>query len=164
MSYDASTRRAVVQPGLRLTLRDGTTRRRSELVDVPVLAQAGGGYLVHAPLEAGDAVMLGFTQRGFSQFKKTLKESDPDVEAVLSPAGAYVLGSFVDPNVSLAATDGLVMQKADGTVAIAIRSGSVEITAPTLLHNGVPIPSITSNSGAPTNSDGEDGNIWVQYN
>ena len=100
VSYDAGTRRAVVQPALRMVLDDGTVRRRAELVDVPVLAQAGGGFLVHAPLDPGDPVMLHFSMRGFSRFKKTLLESDPDVESVLSPAGAYVSGGFIKPDAS----------------------------------------------------------------
>ena len=106
ISYNANTRRAVVQPALRMMLENGATRSRSPLVDVPVLAQAGAGFLVHVPLEAGDAVMLGFSMRGYSLFKRTLAESNPDAESVLSPAGAYVLGSFVEPDAALAATDG----------------------------------------------------------
>ena len=65
---------------------------------------------------------------GISLFKRTLVESNPDAESVLSPAGAYVLGSFVEPDAALAATDGVVIQNTDGSVSVAVRSDRVVIT------------------------------------
>ena len=128
VSYDAATRRAVVQPALRRILTTGEVRQRAQLVNVPVLVQGGGGYMLHVPLAAGDAVMLGFTQRGMSAFKKTLAESDPDAEAILSPAGAYVIASFGNLDAA-PATDGLVLQTNDGGTYISLRGGEVKIEA-----------------------------------
>ena len=81
-SYDPATRRAQVRPALDLMLTDGRSLQRPPIADVPVLAPAGGGFLVHIPLQRGDPVLLIWCSRDISGFKETLEAGElpsPDV-------------------------------------------------------------------------------------
>lgn len=63
VSYDAATRRAVVQPSLSKQIADGRVLPAPQIVSVPIVFPTGGGFSMTWPLHPGDGVMLHFSQR-----------------------------------------------------------------------------------------------------
>ena len=49
-----------------------------------MLQPAVAGYEVHLPIAKDDSVWIAFSQRGLTEFKKTLRRAAPDPEALLS--------------------------------------------------------------------------------
>ena len=74
--YTASTKRAKVQIAMRLLMTDGETMPRPVILNVPVVHPSGGGWIIHLPLQADDAVLLVFSERGIQAFKETFGISD----------------------------------------------------------------------------------------
>ena len=99
VSYNHSAGTATVQPALRLLLIDDSERRMPPIEDVPVLMQATGSAIARFTLEAGDPVMLLFSERGMSNFRETLEEGSPDRGVRFSLNDAVVLaGGFYRPD------------------------------------------------------------------
>jgi hypothetical protein len=67
-SYDIATQRATVQAGVQLQLLDGTTISEPVFADVPVMWPSAGGYSFHAPLAAGDEVLVVFAERSIDEW------------------------------------------------------------------------------------------------
>lgn len=67
-SYDLATQRATVQAGVQLQLLDGTTISEPVFADVPVAWPSAGGYSFHAPLAAGDEVLVVFAERSIDEW------------------------------------------------------------------------------------------------
>ena len=119
--YDRATRRAEVQPALQIRLTDGTLKSRAPLCDVPVLWPGGGGFVIHAPLVAGDPVWLMFSQRGITQFKKSFAESTPDIEAYFAEKDGVAIPSLGARNITPAGGEGnLVLQTNNGEAYVEI--------------------------------------------
>ena len=75
--YDPATKRAEVQPALRIRIRDAAGERlrdRLPIIDVPVRQTAVGGHMVHQAIQPGDVVLLVFSQRGLEYFKQAWGE------------------------------------------------------------------------------------------
>lgn len=135
-AYDPVTKRAEVQPALRMLFTDDREPvDRPPIVDVPVRQPATGGWLHHHAVDAGDVVLLLFTQRGIETFKEAWGElADPPAgvffqerDAVAVPWGVEVLESV--------ASTGIVLQSADGETylslqeeAVTVRRGETTIT------------------------------------
>ena len=99
VSYNSERGTATVQPALRLLLIDDSERRMPPIEDVPVLMQATGSAIARFTLEAGDPVMLLFSERGMSNFRETLEEGSPDRGVRFSLNDAVVLaGGFYRPD------------------------------------------------------------------
>lgn len=126
-AYDGTSKRASVQPTPRTAFKDGTMGALPILPNVPVLSAAGGGYCVAVNLIPGDAVLLVFCQRGIKAFKKTfgLEDSSGGVLDINSPVALAGFGGL-----SIAGTEGISLQKEDGTVKVEIRSDNVLVEAP----------------------------------
>ena len=98
-AYDARTKRARVQPALNAMIQaeDGSVESlpRAPILDVPVQWPGGGGFVFHAPLVAGDAVVLEFSQRGLDAWKEAWALADPPVKVQfeMRDAFAYPLGA-----------------------------------------------------------------------
>ena len=129
--YDGETKRARVQPAISLLEEDGGLVDRALLLDVPVVHPAGGGYVVHLPIAAGDAVMLVFSERGLTAFKRTFEQSAPDVDALMSERDAVAIPGFGALSISPVSGDALCIQREDGTVSVVITDGDVTINVPT---------------------------------
>ncbi len=130
-SYDAATRRAQVLPALRTILTDQTRESKPIILDVPVLHPQAGGYILHTPITAGDTVMLVFSQRGLTEFKESLAESDPDPFGMMSLKDAVAIPGFGSTaDVSLPATDELVLQDIGGRTHVRISSDTIIVKTP----------------------------------
>lgn len=129
-TYDPEAKRARVQPAIRLLLTDGTTRRRSPLINVPVVFPSGGGYTLLFPVEAGDTVLVVFSQRGLAAFKRAFEESDPTLGHLFDASDGVALPGFGALSVTPATSTGAALQTEDGATSIRVDGDTVEIVAP----------------------------------
>ena len=126
VEYDGLTKRAVVQPALDLLTTDGQDVARAVLADVPVVHPSGGGYLVHLPLQAGDAVMVVFSERGISQFKQTFQQQGADRGVVMSESDGIAIPGFGALSVTPAG-EGVTMQTEDAAVYVEVHTDRVKV-------------------------------------
>ena len=125
-SYDPATKRARVRPALRLLLTSGETINKPAIIDVPVIHPAGGGYIMHFPLGAGDTVLLIFSQRGIENFKKTFQEADPPPDALFAERDAIALPGFGALPVTPAG-EGCTLQSEDGSTFVEVHSDRIRL-------------------------------------
>lgn len=106
VSYDPATQTADVQPALKKAYYDGAVVDRPVIPGVPVAFPRGGTAHMHWPLQAGDSVILIFSQRSLDNWKTTGGKVDPkDVrrfnlsDALAIPGGSAPPQAFspVDP-------------------------------------------------------------------
>ena len=128
-SFDRATRRALIQPALYLLLNDGPSMRRPPLANVPVIFPSGGGASMLFDLQRGDTVLLIFSERGITDFKKTYRESSPERGVMLSMESAIALAGFGPLNLAPAYTAGAMLQTDDGETAVAVQDGVVRVKA-----------------------------------
>lgn len=129
-TYDADTKRARVQPAIRIALTDGTTTRRSPLINVPVVFPSGGRYTLLFPVDAGDTVLIVFSQRGLAAFKRAFQEADPTLGHLFDPSDGVALPGFGALSVTPATRTGAALQTEDGATSVRIDGDDVEIVAP----------------------------------
>ncbi len=94
-SYDAETRRAVVKGTLRVVTTKKEEIEREAIHNVPVVFPSGGGFAMTFPLEQGDPVLLVYSQRGLTNWKKSLDVATPDMFGFLSEKDAIAIPGFV---------------------------------------------------------------------
>ena len=127
VSYDAATQRAVVRGALALVLTDGSRRARPEIADVPVVFPSGGGYSLIVPLEAGDPVLLVFSQRGLTAWKTAYRDAVPDVGHYFDAEDAVAIPGFGKVGgVAPAVPDAMVIQSNDGAHYIGVNERGIE--------------------------------------
>lgn len=129
-NYDTSSKRCRVKPAINIRLTDGTTEEQSSIINVPVVWPSGGGFTLLSPLPAGTPVEIKFSQRGITQFKETFETSDPG-NGMFDKEDAHVIPSYGDLSVTPASTDGMCIQKEDGTNYIYVEDGEIKIKAVT---------------------------------
>ncbi len=123
VSYDAATRRAKVQAALQMVGADGNPVSRPVVANVQVVFPCGGRSAFTFPLEAGDSVLLVYSQRGLRDFKKTHAMSQPGVESFFSYRDAFAIPGFGpvgawEPEHEIAISSGGIRIKTSGTVSI----------------------------------------------
>ena len=128
-SYNPSTKRARVTVALDVLRTDGTLQDSPTVANCPVLHPSGGGFVVHMPINAGDAVLMIFTQRGISKFKQTFSKTAPCKEALLSVKDAVVIPGFGGLSISPATTAGASMQTEDGSNHVYVEDNHVRVTS-----------------------------------
>lgn len=144
-SYDATTKRAIVQPALDTLFADGNSRPKPQIKDVPVLNPSGGGYAVTFNHKKGDAVMLLVSQRGIREFKLAYKKALPSRTTFFSMVDAVAIPGFGGRTITPATPLGAAIQSEDGTTAIILTPAGVEIrTAGGLTVTGAGDINITS--------------------
>lgn len=128
VSYDSDTRRAVIQPALSLLFHDGRTQKRPPLHDVPVAQLWGNGLGVHLPVAPGDLVMMVFSMRGITEFKRDPDSASsdpgnttPDQGAILSAADAIAFP--YGPTEITPAGEGACIQSEDGDISVRVNTG-----------------------------------------
>ena len=131
--YDATTRRARVQPAVDLLMTDGTTKPKPILLDVPVLFPTGGGFTMHFPLVAGDPVMLLFAERDIAAFKEALEVGPPLTDDIMEIQHAVCVPGFVPPDTIAPVlappnVPGLLMQSNDGMTYVNLQEGTLDAT------------------------------------
>lgn len=93
--YSRATATATVRPAIDLRLTDGSVMPRKAISGVPVMMPGGGGWQMAFQLRRGDSVMLLFSERGISEWKRRLSRSAPDRGRMFAEADAVVLaGTF----------------------------------------------------------------------
>ena len=130
--FDPATRRARVQPAVQKLMTDGGLKDRPPVINVPVVFFGGGPFTSLAPLAAGDAVLLLFSQQGLSHFKAAFAKSPPSGARRFALTDAIAMPGFGPVSITPASEDGLVLgQKTDGTTSVVIDpDGNVTINVP----------------------------------
>ena len=123
VSYNSRTKRATVQPSLRIVLHSGGERRYPPILDVPILQPAANGLTVLTPIKPGTVVMLLIAERGLDAFKETYRESAPDPTPFLNLKDAVAWAGFGGLSVTPADDEALSIQTEDGTTAITVKPG-----------------------------------------
>lgn len=132
-SYDAATQTADVTLGARRVVPaadEDTTEDTAEdlpvLVAVPVVWPRGGGYRLHAPLAAGDGVLVIFPEASIDRWLDSGDASDPALPTRHGIDGAIAIPGlgFRGGRISSAPTDGMVVGK-DGGPEIKITGSEV---------------------------------------
>ena len=122
-SYDAATRRATVQPALRLVLADSEESevRQAPVMNVPVLLPSAGGYTVSLPIGPGEPVMLIVAQRDLTRWKESYAESTPG-PGIMVARDAVAIAGFGPRSYTPANSGGIALQSDDGRRYIRIQS------------------------------------------
>lgn len=68
VSYDYTKQKATVQPLLKKRYSDGTIQDLPEITCVPVVFPSGNDFSIHWPLDAGDNVLLLFSERSIDEW------------------------------------------------------------------------------------------------
>jgi hypothetical protein len=132
-SYDAATQTADVTLGARRVVPatdEDTTEDTAEdlpvLVSVPVVWPRGGGYRLHAPLTAGDGVLVIFPESSIDRWLDSGDAADPALPTRHGIDGAIAIPGlgFRGGRISSAPTDGMVVGK-DGGPEIKITGSEV---------------------------------------
>ena len=129
LEYDNTTRRVQVEPSIRIVMTDKSEVRRPPIVDVPVLWPGSKRYIVHAPLERGDPVMLLVSQRGMTEFKRAFRLSSPAIDpGILNFRDSVAIPAFGEIEITPSDNDALVMQSRDGRQYMAINDdGNINV-------------------------------------
>jgi len=126
VSYDAVTKRALVQPALRRVLTDDTEELLPEIANVPVCFPTGGGFSLLFPVKKDDTCLLLFSQRGIENFKQTYEVENPD-EGLLDLNDAIAIMGFGPLTLTPASETGTALQSDDGTEFISVETGKITI-------------------------------------
>jgi len=124
-SYDDTTKRCSVLPAIRAQLTTNEFVSLPLLTNIPVLFPSGGGILLTFPIKKGDSVLLVFSQRGLSNFKKDLKESYP-TSSILDLHDAVAIPGFGDLTITSVDTDAATLQTSDATSYISLKDSSIK--------------------------------------
>lgn len=129
-AYDAATRRATVQPALDLLKTDGSAMSAPLIPNVPVVWPSAGGWTFLAPLADGDPVLLVWSQRGLTGFKRAHGRALPDADHLFSLGDAIAIPGFGPATITPASTTGAVLQSTDAATFIALEPTGIRIRTP----------------------------------
>ena len=132
-SYNPATKRAIVHPAINIQKTDGEIIQHESIVNVPVVWPSGGGFTIIAPIIAGDAVLICFSQRGITKFKEIFSESDPGI-GLFDKEDAYVLAGFGALSITPATESGISMQADAGADYIFVEDNKIEVKSPALVN------------------------------
>ena len=125
-TYDPEKKRARVRAALYTVLSGevpgelGETLEGAVSVNVPVIFPAGGGLGMTFPLREGDAIMLFFSERGLTEFKKTYELSMPDRTRFFSESDAVAYAGFGALEITPASDVGATLQTEDGQTFVEV--------------------------------------------
>ena len=132
-TYDAETRRARIRIALRLVMttetpgQDGEAMERAPLVNVPVIFPAGGGLTMLFPLQAGDPVLVVFSERGLTDFKTTHDLATPDAGHFFAETDAMALAGFGPLTLTPASQTGATLQTEDGDTYVEVEATRIRL-------------------------------------
>lgn len=152
VSYDAASRRAVVQITQPKMLADGTPLEAPKVASVPVVwpTGAGGQAGLTIPLKAGDGLMLNFAQRSLEGWLSGSDDApdDPrqhDISDAVAVPGLAASGVSANPNdlelhfgpvkLRLKPDGGAVLETAGGNLTISA-DGVAAFTGPRVTVQG----------------------------
>lgn len=126
-AYDATTRRADVQPQIKVVLPKGKGElSRPVIPDVPVVHPSAGGYVIHVPVKEGDNVLLIFTMRDITTFKGTYKESIP-YPGILNDMTPVAIPGFGSLEITPVDKDAVVIQHEGNDPYILLKEEKIEM-------------------------------------
>lgn len=144
-SYNRATRRAKVSPAISAEFTDGSVQKRGLLVNVPVVSPACGEYLITFALESGDPVLLVFSMRGLSTFKKEFELGSSPGGSMFAASDAIAIPGFgppmsdaqfktpADADVDVdGMTSGIAIQSKNGKSHISLGDDGIVLAAPTI--------------------------------
>ena len=121
-----------MKPLVQVPAGGGRYTDAASIPNVPVMMPYTSGFGVHLSIQPGDFVLLVFVERGISNFKRTWGNSPPDKlgffsrQDAIAIAGLGPMGTDWVPAVS----DGVSIQKADGSIFVGLTDAGVSIVAP----------------------------------
>lgn len=131
ISYNPETQEAEVEPVIKKRYKNGKVVRRAPITGVPVVFPAAGGGIISFPVQAGDTVLLIFSQRSIDRWVRSGGEPvDPgdnrkhDISDAIAIPGLFTLTNALqsDPdNVTI---------KFSGAAISLTPEGAVQIDAP----------------------------------
>lgn len=129
VAYDAAARRARVQPGTHMLLDDGTSMPRAPLSDVPVVMPAVAGWAIVLPVAVGDTGLLVYCDRDISGFKQTGQPGPLPTDRIQAEQDCVFLPGFGISAVTPASTSGVSIQSDDGSTAVIVEAGHIQLDA-----------------------------------
>ena len=122
VSYDPETQYADLQIQLLLQLSDDSTAPFPVLPNVPVkhLRARGGAAFIHMPLEAGDDMLLVFSQRSLDNWKTQGGMTNPDDNRKFDLTDAFALigGSAIPDAFTPQTTDAIEIVNGEAAIQI----------------------------------------------
>lgn len=153
--WDGAKRRATIQPAIKILTTKGREIVRPAIANVPVLFPQAAEYTLYFELKPGDPVMLLFSQRGLTEFKKKYALSKPDKDGLMSSRDAVAIAGFGAQTIKPVGP--VSLQDNAGKNFVAIEKGIVNIHSGGAVNIRAPNVAITGNvtvSGAVTVSGG----------
>ena len=157
-SFDGAKRRASIQPALDNVKTSGETVQKPLLLDVPVLTHQTKKWLIGLPLEAGDTVLLVYSERGIERFKRTLQRGAPEAGVMHAEKDAIAIPGFGPVGaVTLASDTGVTVQSVDAVTAVIVEDAKVTVKAAAIrLEGDVQITGSLEVDGASVEHGGTD--------
>ena len=124
-----------VQPSIKLKTEKGN-KSSAQLLNVPVVQPASGGFEITFPIHVGDDVLVVFSDKCLDAWTKTGKESNEAEHRShhLSDAIA-IIGLQSEPNSKVRKTGGLEI-KGHGAKIELTKAGLINMTSPLVTING----------------------------
>ena len=126
LGFDPSTKRARIQPAIRILMTDGSEALRAPLADVPIIWPSAGGLALTFPIPQGASVMVLCSERGLTDFKRRFAEASPDPESVLDLKDAVAFAGFGALSITKAGV-GATLQTEDGRAYIEVDHGMIRV-------------------------------------
>lgn len=137
LAYDATTKRATVQSlvGLLIAEEDAEQpgeevlvgKQRPHILNVPVRQVATGGHMMHQQIDAGDVVLLIFSERGIETLKEQWGEHvDPPQDAFFAERDALAI-PWGREDVTPVRSTGWIVQAAKGMMYVSADGDTIRL-------------------------------------
>lgn len=130
-AYDRVRNVATVRPIITIVTTVGKQIPRPPVVEVPVLALGGGGFVINFPVKVGDMGWIEASDRDISLFKQAMREAQPNTHRTHSFSdGRFIPDVFGAYTINEEDMDyAMVISSYDGATRIALSPGKVKIAA-----------------------------------
>lgn len=137
IAYDRESNRVSVQLLITVVTTGGTQVERPQLSSIPVLVAGGGGYFLSFPLNAGDFGWVLANDRDISLFLQTYTNGPPNTARVKNFSdGVFIPDVMRNYTIESGHDNDLVISALDGSVYVALGTGTVTIKAASLVVEG----------------------------
>ena len=139
VSFDAATKTASIEIGLKMVNADDTQSDYPPLVDCPCLFTRGGGFHLVHPYKAGDKGIVLFSDRCFDGWFQAGQVAPPMDFRVHSMSDAYFIGGAdcLD-DVSPIVGNAMFIGKDDNSAGVAIKaSGDIDLNGVNISPSGI---------------------------
>ncbi len=129
VEFDASIPQAKVQPALqRVFDATGEPVDLPQCLDVPVIFPGSGDYWLTVDLKPGSAVLLAFSERAISAWKKVGGVVDPLANRIFDLSDAFAITGIIPTDNKLDSpveSDCIALRKKDNSVYVKVESDKV---------------------------------------